>query len=272
MKKVISETIEETRHFRMKVPHEGTPIAPEIKNFKAHKARQMMVVPAPSVDQKESTGCPHKKQKRACVVCNPCPHGKLKSNCVVCSGCPHGKQKGNCVVCSGCPHRKVKYRCAECNPRPHIPVLLEALNKMEGTLGLVELMKKKETEKFVDDDMEILAMWERGEHTCEMYDAFCLVCEKDQKGGQDIEADMRLLTELLGEDYDGEVRVLTEEEALPKPPEGYEYAVRKDLTPRQISCRKHYEKNKQKLNEERKRLHDVRTFIASAAPYHEKRK
>ena len=150
MKKVISETIEETRHFRMKVPHEGTPIAPEIKNFKAHKARQMMVVPAPSVDQKESTGCPHKKQKRACVVCNPCPHGKLKSNCVVCSGCPHGKQKGNCVVCSGCPHRKVKYRCAECNPRPHIPVLLEALNKMEGTLGLVELMKKKETEKFAD--------------------------------------------------------------------------------------------------------------------------
>tara|TARA_R110000850_G_scaffold56941_1_gene133637 strand:+ start:284 stop:532 length:249 start_codon:yes stop_codon:yes gene_type:complete len=61
MKKVISETIEETRHFRMKVPHEGTPISPEIKNFKAHKAyrerlRQMMVVPAPSVDQKESTG------------------------------------------------------------------------------------------------------------------------------------------------------------------------------------------------------------------------
>ena len=28
-------------------------------------------------------------------------------------------------------------------------------------------------------DMEILAMWKRGEHTCEMYDAFCLVCEKD---------------------------------------------------------------------------------------------
>ena len=56
MKKMISETIEETRHFRMKVPHAGTPIAPEIKNFKAHKARQMMVVPAPSVDQKESTG------------------------------------------------------------------------------------------------------------------------------------------------------------------------------------------------------------------------
>tara|TARA_B110000503_G_scaffold24089_1_gene37876 strand:+ start:1579 stop:1989 length:411 start_codon:yes stop_codon:yes gene_type:complete len=135
---------------------------------------------------------------------------------------------------------------------------LEALNKKQLTLGWVERVKKKETEKFVDDDMEILAMWERGEHTCEMYDAFCLVCEKDQKGGQDIEADMRLLTELLGEDYDGEVRVLTEEEALPKPPEGYEYAVRKDLTPRQISCRKHYEKNKQKLNEERKRYHEKR--------------
>jgi len=66
-------------------------------------------------------------------------------------------------------------------------------------------MKKKETETFVDDDdiahdMEILAMWERGEHTCEMYDAFCAVCEKDQKGGgQDIEADRRLLTELLEE-------------------------------------------------------------------------
>ena len=85
-------------------------------------------------------------------------------------------------MCSGCPHGKLKRNCVVCAPRPHIPVLLEALNKKQLTLGWVERVKKKETEKFVDDDMEILAMWERGEHTCEMYDAFCLVCEKDQKG------------------------------------------------------------------------------------------
>jgi len=59
--RTISETIEETRHFRMKVPHPGTPIPPEIKNLEEHLAyrerlRQMMLVPAPSVDQKENTG------------------------------------------------------------------------------------------------------------------------------------------------------------------------------------------------------------------------
>jgi hypothetical protein len=42
-------------------------------------------------------------------------------------------------VCTPCPHGKRKDHCAECT-----------LNKMEGTLGLVELMKKKETEKFAD--------------------------------------------------------------------------------------------------------------------------
>jgi hypothetical protein len=111
------------------------------------------------------SGCPHGKVKYSCVECNPCPHGKRKTNCVVCSGCPHGKQKStcvecnpcphgkqklNCVVCSGCPHGKLKRNCVVCTPRPHTTFLFEALNKIEGTLGLVELMKKKETEKFAD--------------------------------------------------------------------------------------------------------------------------
>ena len=57
---------------------------------------------------------------------------------------------------------------------------------------------------------------------------------------------------------------------LPKPPSGYEYALRKkssislkdptDLTSRQLACRKYYEKNRQKINEE------------SLKRYHEKKK
>ena len=55
-----------------------------------------------------------------------------------------------------------------------------------------------------DDDIahdpEIRAMWERGEHTCEMFDAPCAVCLKDNE-----------------EEYDGEVRVMTEEEVQNDP-------------------------------------------------------
>ena len=47
-------------------------------------------------------------------------------------------------MCNPCPHGKVKSNCAECT-----------LNKMEGTLGLVELMKKKETEKFAPHRWEV---------------------------------------------------------------------------------------------------------------------
>jgi hypothetical protein len=54
---------------------------------------------------------------------------------------------------------------------------------------------------------------------------------------------------------------------LPKPPEGYEYTLRKksrfsdkdpsELTPRQLATRKYYEKNRLKLNEENlKRYHE----------------
>jgi hypothetical protein len=48
---------------------------------------------------------------------------------------------------------------------------------------------------------------------------------------------------------------------LPKPPEGYEYTLRKkssirnkdpsELTPRQLATRKYYEKNRQKISEDR---------------------
>jgi len=54
---------------------------------------------------------------------------------------------------------------------------------------------------------------------------------------------------------------------LPKPPEGYEYTLRKkssirnkdpsELTPRQLATRKYYEKNRQKISEDRlKRYHE----------------
>jgi len=54
---------------------------------------------------------------------------------------------------------------------------------------------------------------------------------------------------------------------LPKPPDGYEYALRKksstrlmdisQLTPRQLATKKYREKNKQKINEENlKRYHE----------------
>ena len=49
---------------------------------------------------------------------------------------------------------------------------------------------------------------------------------------------------------------------LPKAPEGYEYRLMKkaplsdkdpsDLTPRQLACKKYYEKNRQKINEKRR--------------------
>jgi hypothetical protein len=115
------------------------------------------------------TPCPHGKQKGSCVVCTPCPHGKLKQYCVVCTPCPHGKLKYSCAECTPCPHGKVKNSCVECNPCPHGKLKRKCvnctpcphgkrkdhcaectLNKIEGTLGLVELMKKKETEKFAD--------------------------------------------------------------------------------------------------------------------------
>tara|TARA_B110001452_G_scaffold5531_1_gene5210 strand:+ start:778 stop:1062 length:285 start_codon:yes stop_codon:yes gene_type:complete len=70
----------------------------------------------------------------------------------------------------------------------------QVLDKKQISLGWVEVGKKEETDKLVDDDddLEILAMWERGEHTCEKYDAFCAVCDCEQEEG-----DIKLLTELL---------------------------------------------------------------------------
>jgi hypothetical protein len=88
----------------------------------------------------------------------------------------------------------------------------QVLDKKKISLGWVEVGKKEETDKLVDDgdddddDMEILAMWERGEHTCETYDAFCAVCDCEQEEG-----DIKLLTELLEEeDYECEIRAMTE--------------------------------------------------------------
>jgi len=56
-------------------------------------------------------------------------------------------------------------------------------------------------------------------------------------------------------------------ETLPKAPEGYEYRLMKkaplsdkdpsELTARQLACKKYYEKNRQKINEENlKRYHE----------------
>ena len=91
----------------------------------------------------------------------------------------------------------------------------KTLDEKHRTLGWVEVVKEEESLFFLvddgdDDDMEILAMWERGEHTCEKYDTYCAVCDCEQEEG-----DIRLLTELLEdeeEDYEGEIRVLTEDE------------------------------------------------------------
>ena len=85
----------------------------------------------------------------------------------------------------------------------------KVLDKKQISLGWVEVGKKEETDKLVDDgdddddDMEILAMWERGEHTCETYDAFCAVCDCEQEEG-----DIKLLTELL----EGEISTMTEDD------------------------------------------------------------
>tara|TARA_B110000444_G_scaffold127670_1_gene120135 strand:+ start:358 stop:651 length:294 start_codon:yes stop_codon:yes gene_type:complete len=73
----------------------------------------------------------------------------------------------------------------------------QVLDKKQISLGWVEVGKKEETDKLVDDDdddddLEIPATWERGEHTCEKYDAFCAVCDCEQEEG-----DIKLLTELL---------------------------------------------------------------------------
>ena len=42
-----------------------------------------------------------------------------------------------------------------------------------------------------DDDIahdpEICAMWERGEHTCTMFDAPCAVCEKDDEEDEEVD-------------------------------------------------------------------------------------
>ena len=67
----------------------------------------------------------------------------------------------------------------------------------------------------ISNDPEIREMWERGEHTCLIYDAPCMVCEKD-KGEEDEEDDVRFLTE--EEDELPEVRFLTKErlEMIPK--------------------------------------------------------
>tara|TARA_B110000858_G_scaffold49135_1_gene56687 strand:+ start:176 stop:469 length:294 start_codon:yes stop_codon:yes gene_type:complete len=83
--------------------------------------------------------------------------------------------------------------------------ILKVLDKTQISLGWVEVGKKEETDKLVDDDddLEILAMWERGEHTCEKYDAFCAVCDCEQQEG-----DIKLLTELL----EGEIRTMTEDD------------------------------------------------------------
>ena len=80
--------------------------------------------------------------------------------------------------------------------------ILKVLDKTQISLGWVEVGKKEETDKLDDgdddddddddDDLEILAMWERGEHTCQIYDAFCVVCDCEQEEG-----DIKLLTELL---------------------------------------------------------------------------
>ena len=82
----------------------------------------------------------------------------------------------------------------------------KVLDKKQISLGWVEVVKE-ETDKLVDDgdddDMEILAMWERGEHTCETYDAFCAVCDCEQEEG-----DIKLLTELL----EGEISTMTEDD------------------------------------------------------------
>ena len=85
----------------------------------------------------------------------------------------------------------------------------QVLDKKQISLGWVEVGKKEETDKLVDDgdddddDMKILAMWERGEHTCETYDAFCAVCDCEQEEG-----DIKLLTELL----EGEISTMTEDD------------------------------------------------------------
>ena len=91
-----------------------------------------------------------------------CPQVLNKNRASRC--CLDGKCRGNgCTVCCG-----VKLPT-------ELPRMGEILKKL-----LNDIAHKGEI--LAMWEMETLAMWERGEHTCEMYDDFCLVCEKDQKG------------------------------------------------------------------------------------------
>jgi hypothetical protein len=85
---------------------------------------------------------------------------------------------------------------------------------------LTELLKIRETEKIKkrvdralawDDDDDIMndpdvrKMVENGEHICHMFDGECRACQHEEDEDDD------------EEDYDGEVRVLTEEEVQNDP-------------------------------------------------------
>ena len=83
---------------------------------------------------------------------------------------------------------------------------------------MVELSENEEVKKVAtvvnlvsdadDDDIshdpEIRAMWERGEHTCLMFDGPCGACGKDDEEDEE-------------EEEDGEVRIMNEEEVKNNP-------------------------------------------------------
>ena len=82
---------------------------------------------------------------------------------------------------------------------------IDRLNKRLKELETENIKKRVDRALVWDDDDNIMndpdvrKMVERGEHICHMFDGECLACEMEE------------------EDYDGEVRVLTEEEVQNDP-------------------------------------------------------
>ena len=78
---------------------------------------------------------------------------------------------------------------------------IDRLNKLLKELDSekVQVQATPEDSDDIMNDPDVREMVERGEHICHMFDGECLACEMEE------------------EDYDGEVRVLTEEEVQNDP-------------------------------------------------------
>jgi hypothetical protein len=84
--------------------------------------------------------------------------------------------------------------------------LNKRLKELDSERVQVQATPEEDDEYDSDDimnDPDVRKMVENGEHICHMFDGECLACEMDEEEDE--------------EDYDGEVRVLTEEEVQNDP-------------------------------------------------------